>query len=130
AVSGVRVHDAVADVGAQRPQGNATLAVPLGAASPGNAQAGGALHLDALGASLDRALDRLLHRLAEGDTPLELSGHVLSDQDRVELRLQDLLDLELDLLVGELADVGAQRLDVRAALADHDARLGRVHGHG
>ena len=122
------MHDAVADVGAQRSKRDATLAIPLAAAHLRAAQAPGDLHLDTLGARLDRALDRLLHRLAERDAPLKLAGHVLGDQDRVEFRLQDLLDLELDLLVGELADVGPQRLDVGATLADHDSWLGRVDG--
>src|SRR5205823_13426383 len=76
AVGGVRVHDAVADVRAQRAQRDATLAVPLGAAHLRAAQATRDLHLDALGARLDGALDGLLHRLADGDAPLELTGLV------------------------------------------------------
>ena len=130
AVGRVRVDDAVADVGAKRAQRDAPLLVPLGAAHLGAAEATGDLDLHALGAGLDRALDRLLDRLAERDAPLELTGHVLGQQHAVELGLEDLLDLELDLLVRQLADVGAQRLDVRATLADDDPRLGRVDGDG
>ena len=44
----------------------------------------------------------------------------------VELRLADLLDLELDLALGQGADLLAKQLDVGAALADDDARLGGV----
>src|SRR5204862_6043610 len=41
--------------------------------------------------------------------------------------LADLVDLQLDLALGERADLLAQDLDVLAALADHDAGLGCVH---
>ena len=68
----------------------------------------------------------LLHRLAEGDPAGQLLGDVHRDEVRVELRLADLLDLQLDLALRERADLLAQDLDVRAALADDDARLGRV----
>ena len=46
----------------------------------------------------------------------------------VELGLADLLDLQLDLARGQRADLLAQDLHVRAALADDDARLGGVDG--
>ena len=49
-------------------------------------------------------------------------------EHRVELGLADLLDLQLDLARRHPADLLAQRLDVRAALADDDARLGGVDG--
>src|SRR5687767_9162589 len=118
AVGRVRVHLPVADVGAQRPERDATLAVPLATAHLGPAEAAGDRDADALGASLHRALDRLLHRLLERDAAGELLGDVGRDQRGVELRLADLLDLQLDLAVRELADLLAQDLDVLAALAD------------
>ena len=83
---------------------------------------------DALGAGLHGALDGLLDRLAEGDAAGQLLGDVGRDEDGVELGLADLLDLQLDLARGQPADLLAQRLDVGAALADDDARLGGVDG--
>src|SRR5262245_13432627 len=128
AVGRVGVHLAVADVGAERPERDATLAVPLAAAHLGAAEAAGDHDLDALGAGLHRPLDGLLHRLLEGDSPAQLLADVGRDEVRVELGLADLLDLQLDLALRERADLLAEDLDVLAALADDDARLGGVDG--
>src|SRR5204863_9951166 len=62
------------------------------------------------------------------DAAAQLLADVGRDEVRVELRLADLLDLQLDLALGQRADLLAQDLDVLAALADDDARLGGVHG--
>src|SRR5215208_3518397 len=48
----------------------------------------------------------------------------------IELGLPDLLDLELDLALAEGTDLLAQDLDVLAALADDDARLGGMDRDG
>ena len=126
AVGGVGVDLAVADVRAERPQRDAPFLVPLAAAHLGAAEAARDGDLDALGAGLHRALDGLLHRLLEGDAAAQLPGDVHGDEMGVELRLADLLDLQLDLAVRERADLLAQHLDVGAALADDDAGLGGV----
>ena len=86
--------EAVLDVGAQRVQRNAALAVPLAAAHLGAAEAAGRVDADALGAELHRGLHRLLHRAAERDAALELLRDVLGDELRVGLGLADLLDVE------------------------------------
>ena len=52
---------------------------------------------DALGAGLHGPLDGLLDGLAEGDAAGQLLGDVGGHEDRVELGLADLLDLQLDL---------------------------------
>ena len=44
---------------------------------------------------------------------------------RVDLGLADLLDVEADVAAHHLAQLGAQRLDVLALLADDDARAAR-----
>src|SRR4029453_11017371 len=75
---------------------------------------------DALRPGLHRALDRLLHRLLEGDAPAQLLGDVHRHEVGVELRLADLLDLELDPALRQLADLLAEDLDVRPTLADDD----------
>src|SRR6185369_5177765 len=107
---------------------DATFAVPFAAAHLGAAEAARDHDLDALRAGLHRALDGLLHRLLEGDAAGQLLADVGRDEVGVELRLTDLLDLQLDLALGQRADLLAQDLDVLAALADDDAGLGRVHG--
>ena len=128
AVGGVGVNLAVADVGAQRVERDAAFLVPLAAGHLRAAEATRHLDADALGAGLHGALDGLLDRLAEGDAAGQLLGDVARDEHGVELGLADLLDLQLDLARGHPADLLAQRLDVRAALADDDARLGGVNG--
>src|SRR5205085_4307342 len=96
---------AVVDVGAQRVQRDAALAVPLLAAHLGAAEATTALHPDAERAGLHRRLHRTLHRATEADAAGELVGDALGDQGRVELGLLDLLDVELDLRVpGDLQE--------------------------
>src|SRR5436190_1068581 len=62
-----------------------------------------------------------LHRAAQHDPLLELLGDRLRDQLRVDLGLADLLDVEADVPAHHAAQVGTQRLDVLALLADHDA---------
>src|SRR4026209_814150 len=126
AVRRVGVDLAVADVGAQRAERDATFLVPFAATHLRAAEAAGDGDLDALGAGLHRALDGLLHRLLEGDPAGQLPGDVHRHEIRVELRLADLLDLELDLAGRQRADLLPQDLDVRATLADDDPRLGRV----
>ncbi len=128
AVGRVSVDLAVADVGAQRAERDAAFLLPLAAGHLGAAEAAGDVDLDALGAGLHGPLDGLLHGLAEGDAAGQLLGDVGRHEHGVELGLADLLDLQLDLARGELADLLAQRLHVGAALADDDARLGGVDG--
>src|SRR5207237_10790847 len=106
------------------------LAIPLAPRHLGAAETARDLDPDALGAGLHRALDRLLHRLAEGDPPAQLLGDAHGNEVRVQLRLADLLDLQLHLAVAERSDLLAQHLPVRPALADADAGLGGLTGEG
>src|SRR4029079_117658 len=109
------------DVRPERVQRDAALALPL---TPGHlraAEAAGDRDADALRAGLHRPGDRLLQHLAERDAPLELLGHVLGDEVRVELRVADLEDVHLHDLAGGLAERLTELLDLRAALADDDA---------
>ena len=64
---------------------------------------------------------RLLHRAAEGDAALELGRDVLGDELRVGLRLADLLDVDEDLVLGELLELFLELLHAGAALADDHA---------
>ena len=125
---GAGLAEAVVDVGAQRVQRHPTLAVPLGAGHLGATEAAGALHPDAEGAGLLGALHGALHGPAEGHAAGELVGHALGDQRGVELRLLDLLDVELHLVVaGDGGEPGAEAVGLGAAAADDDAGAGGVH---
>src|SRR3989304_4113986 len=75
-----------------------------------------------------RCLTRLGISMATPLPPRRRLRDVGGHEDRVKLRLADLLDLELDLARGQAADLLAQGLDVRPALADDDARLGGMDG--
>src|SRR5262245_13700716 len=119
---------AVVDVGAQRVQRHAALAVPFHAGDFRAAQAARAVDADALGAEPHGRLHGALHGATEGDAALELLGDVLCDQRGVDLGLADLDDVQRHLALGHLGEVGAQLLDVGALLADHHARTGGVDG--
>src|SRR3954469_9633159 len=82
--------EAVFDVGAQRVQRHAPLAIPLGARDLGAVQAPGAGDLDALRAQAHGVLHRALHRAAEHHALLELARDRVGDELRIELGLADL----------------------------------------
>ena len=119
--------EAIVDVRAQRVQRHATVGVALGARHLRAAEATRDLHLDALGTGSHRAGERTLHRATEGDAVLKLLGDRLCDQACVELGALDLEDVDLDLLARDPVQVAAQLVDLRAGLADHDPRSGRVN---
>src|SRR6202011_148438 len=108
------------DIGAQRMQRDPALAIPLHAGDFGAAQPAGAIDPDTLRAEPHRRLDRALHRPAKRDAPFELLRDAVGDQLGLDLGFADLDDVEADLALGQLRDVGAQFLDVGAFLADHD----------
>src|SRR5215472_13147255 len=120
--------EAVIDVGAQRMQGYPTLAVPFGARDLDAIQSSRAHDLDALRAEPHRVLHRALHRAAEHDPLLELLRDRVGHELGVDFGLADLLDVEADLGAHHPAQVGAQRLDVLALLADHDSGARAVDG--
>ncbi len=88
----------------------------------GAAQTAAATHAHAGGARAHGARQGALHGAAEADAVLELLGDGLGDQHGVELGALDLDDVDLHVLLGHRMDLFAQRVDLRAALADHDAR--------
>ena len=80
AVGGEGGGDAVVDVGAQRVQRHAALAIPFHARDLGAAEAARAVDADALGAEPHRRLHGALHGAAERDAALELLGDRFGDQ--------------------------------------------------
>src|SRR5439155_9293123 len=128
AVGGESRRYAVVDVGAQRVQRDAALAVPLHARDLGSAETARAVDADAAGAEAHRRLHGTLHGAAEGDAALELLRDRFGNQLGIKLGLPDLDDVENNVRVGEIGDLAAQLLDVGALLADHHARPRRLDG--
>src|SRR5487761_2409595 len=128
AVGGAGLGETIVDVRTQRMQRHAAFAVPLAPRDLDAVQPARAHHLDAVGAQPHRVLHRALHRTAEHDPLLELLGDRIGDELCIDLRLADLLDVEADVATHHLAQVGAQRLDVLALLADDHARARAVDG--
>jgi hypothetical protein len=108
-------------------QRHTTLAVELRPAHLRAAETAGALHADALDlrAAL-RGLHRLAHGAAEADAAGQLLGDRLGDQLGVGLGVLHLEDVQLHLLAGELLQLAADAVGLRAAAADDDARPGGV----
>src|ERR1700683_3169740 len=120
--------EAVVDVGPQRVQGDAALAVLLLARHLGTTEAARALDLDALGAGLLHGLDGPLHGPAEGHPAHQLVADALGDEGSVELRLLDLLDVQLNpvLQPGDLLELLLEPVGLGAAAADDDTGARRV----
>src|SRR5439155_13551421 len=76
---------------------------------------------DAVGAVGQGGGDRLLHRAPERHALLELQGDVLGDKLRVQLGVDDLLDVEVDLLARARLQLVLQLLHLGALAADDDA---------
>src|SRR6266851_9098234 len=94
---GERGRDTVIDIGAQRVQRHAPLAIPFHARDFGAAEPTGAVDPDPLGAEPHRRLHRPLHRPAERDAAFELLGNSFGDQLGLDLGLADLENVEADL---------------------------------
>ena len=126
-----RTRNAVAevDVGTQRVQRHAALAVPLDAGNLGAAETAGDVDTNALRTKTQRRLHGALHGAAEGHAALELLGDRLGDQRRIDLGLAHLDDVEMHFRLRKARELAAQLLDVGALLADQDARTRGVHGH-
>ena len=121
--------EAVVDVGTQRVQRDAALAVELGARHLGAVEATGALDPDALGTGAHRGLHGLAHGATELHATGELLGDTLGDQLGVDLGVLDLEDVQLDLLAGELLELAADAVGLGATATDDDARARGVDVH-
>src|SRR5205085_4474121 len=97
------------------------LQVPLAAGDLGAVQAARHTHLDALRPEALGVLDRAPHGAAKGDALFELLGDLLGLQLRVQLRLVNLLDVDVDLAARALFDLLLELIDLRALAPDDDA---------
>ena len=107
-------------------QQHAAFAIPFHPRDLGAAEPAAAIDADALRAKAHRRLHRPLHRPAERDAAFELLGDAVGDQLGVDLGLPDLDDVEADLALRDLRQIGAQLVDIGALLADDDAGAGRM----
>src|SRR5581483_3575658 len=118
---GLRLDEAVVDVGANRVQRDAALRVLLGARHLRAAEAAGALHLDSRSTAADRRRETALHGAPERHAVLQLLGDRLRDELRVELGALDLVDVDVHVLLRHRVHLFAQRVDLDTGLADDDA---------
>src|SRR5688572_2476874 len=117
---GVCFGEPVVDVGAKGVTRHTALRLIFAAGHFGATEAAGDGHAATLGATLHRALDRLLDGAAEGHAALQLVRYRAGDQVGVELRSSNLLDVHADPPAGELLQRVAQVFDLGAAAADYD----------
>src|SRR5579864_4161489 len=131
AISGAGLGEPVVDVGAERVQRDASLAIPLRARDLRAVQAAGDAYLHTERAAAHGAHDRALHRTAEHHALLDLLRDAIGHQLSIELGLADLGDVQPHVIhrhAEQLRRLQAQLLDVLALLADHDARAGSLNG--
>src|SRR3989441_4888763 len=99
------LREPVVNIGAEGMERHTALQIPLGPRDLSPGQPARAPNLDALGAQAKGRRDAALHGPAERDTLLQLHGDVFGDQLRIQLRLLDLLDRDVDLTVDHLLQV-------------------------
>src|SRR5206468_2642799 len=112
AVGRPRLREPVIDVAPQRVQRKPPFKVPFRTGDLRPAEAARHPDLDALGAETQGRLDRLSHRAPERHPLLELDRDRLAQQLRLELRLEDLLDVDEDLAPGLLLYLVPQLVDL------------------
>ena len=117
----------VVDVGTQSVQRNTTLPVPLAAAHIGATETALALDPNTFGASLQRGRNGTLHSTTECDSVLDLVSDPPGEEGRIQIRVLDLIDVELDPAFGHLLQTGAKTLGLRALAPDHNSRAGSVN---
>src|SRR5690606_13469001 len=122
AIGGVRLREAVVDVGTQGVQRYPPLAIPLATPNLRAVQPACHVDLDALRPKPHRVRDRAFHGAAEHDALFELLRNAFGHQLGVEFRLPDFLNVDVDRDSHQVGHFFPQRLDILALPADHDAR--------
>src|SRR5437867_6128659 len=118
----MRLGEPIVDIGAQRVKRKPTLQVPFGARDLGSIQPTRHANLDALRAKPLSVLDSAPHRATESYSLLELLSDLLGLQLRVQLRLMDLLNVDVDLAPGSVFDLLLELVDLSPFAADDNAR--------
>src|SRR5690606_30099770 len=125
-IGGLCLCRAVIDVSAARVERNAAFAVPFGTCYFWFDVSTCRVDTYALGSKTHGGLNRTLHGAAESNAALELLSDRLGDQASIDFRLAHFDDVQVRLAVGHFRDLATQLLDVRALLADDQARTGSV----
>ena len=109
-------------------QWDSALSVLLLAAHLGAAETTRALDLDAKSSSLLNILDSPLHCTTEGNSSDQLVTDALGDERRIELRLLDLLDVQLDAVgqSGDLLELLLEAVGLSTTTTDDDTGPSRV----
>src|SRR5690606_13291102 len=125
APGGFRLGEAVVDGHPKGLQRDLALAIGFGPGDVGPTETTSAADADAIGPEIHGRLDGSLHGAAEGNAALELGRHLGGHPGRVEFRLPDLADVDLDLgSTAHLADVRSHHFDLLTALADDETGTG------
>src|SRR6476661_7665443 len=110
-------------------QRHPAFAIPFESCDFSTAEAARAVDSYAFRAEPDRRLHRPLHGTAESDAALKLLGDRIGNEDRVDLRLADLDNIDEDFGLRHLRDDLADLVDVGALFADDDAGARRMDRH-
>src|SRR5580700_5298643 len=110
-------------------QRHPAFAIPFEPCDFGTAEAARAVDSYAFRAEPDRRLHRPLHGAAEGDPALKLLGDRIGNEDRGDLGLAHLDDIDEDFGLRHLRDGLADLVDVGALFADDDAGARRMDRH-
>ncbi len=121
--------ESVVDIGTEGVQRGTALLVEFLAGHLSTTEAAADEDLDTLGAHAHGAGNCHLDGAAVRYTAFHLTGDVVGYDVGVELGPLDLEDVDLHVLVGNLAELLLQFVDLLAALADDGAGTGCVDGH-
>jgi hypothetical protein len=110
-------------------QGNLSLNLFFGTRDLRAAEATTDNHANSLGVRAHRLLHRLLHSAAERDALLQLFRDAAANQVGVQFRLANLDNVQTHALFGQRLQLGAQFINLRAAAANDNPRLGGVNCH-
>src|SRR5262249_25819631 len=102
------------------------LQIPLGPRDFGAVQAATDANLDSLCAETQSRINRLSHRSAERNALFQLHGNRFGDELRIELRSVDFLNVDIDLAIRPLLNVGFQLVDFSSLATDDEAWTRRV----
>ncbi len=75
---------------------------------------------DSLRPQIHSDLKRFLHRAPKANAPLQLECNIFGHELCIQVRLLDLLDIDIDVLAGNLGELLLQLVDLRAFAADHN----------